>query len=78
VWWETRLPQCHQFDATNELAVWHSSQPQETPDSKGQVLAQALGVGNHLSVWLSLKSDLPWDPPGGCPIWAAVVLLVST
>jgi hypothetical protein len=78
VWWETRLPQCHQFDATNELAVWHSSQPQETPDSKGQVLAQALGVGNHLSVWLSLKSDLPWDPTGGCPIWAAVVLLVST
>lgn len=65
------------FDATNRIAIWADTGPQEPPDSKGEVLATGLPAGDTLNVWWTTKAEFSWDAEGGAIVFASIVLAIK-
>lgn len=65
------------FDATNDIAVWADTGPQEPPDSKGEVLATGLPAGDTLNVWWVTKAEFDWDSVGFAWVFASIVLAIK-
>ncbi|MDE3076166.1 MAG: hypothetical protein KGJ86_12130 [Chloroflexota bacterium] len=78
IYWETRqmLPAAVSPDAG--VITWRDSGPTEPTDTKGQVLAPNMGIGDTLNLWAVWQAPFPWDPSGTAQVWLGASVLYKT
>lgn len=74
-YWEGRAPKIATYDGTANLVTWQDSGAQEQVDTKGQVSAKTIAVGDSLNVWASWAAGGAWDSSGSVNLWYYASLL---
>jgi hypothetical protein len=75
IWWESRAPMVTAFGPG--VVTWRDTPPQETVDTKGQVLATGIPDGQYLNLWASWALAYDWDSPDWF-LWVAASILVTS
>lgn len=78
LYWETRGPVMSAVDVAGNLVAWRDAGSSEPTETRAQVLAPIMIVGQQLDLWASWAAASPWDTSGSVCVWVGFSILVRT